>query len=78
MAAEIVTQNSGAEVPNATIVRPMTNSETPNLLAILEDESTSQVAPLHIIARHTTRIIESIRIAIQGFQVYKFVFQFKQ
>ena len=44
-AAETVTANSGAEVAIATTVNPITKSESPNFLAILEAASTTQVAP---------------------------------
>ncbi len=67
IAADMVTQNSGAEVPNATIVRPIINSETPNRLAILEAESTSHVAPLQITQKHIIRVDMSIKISITLF-----------
>ena len=44
-AALIDTANSGAEVPIATIVKPITKSETPNFCASLLAESTSHSAP---------------------------------
>jgi hypothetical protein len=44
-AARIVTTNSGAEVPKATTVRPITSSLIPRRLAIRAAESTSQTAP---------------------------------
>ncbi len=46
-AAETVTANSGAEVAMATTVKPITKSERPNLRAIREADSTTQVAPPH-------------------------------
>ena len=44
-AARIETANSGADVPNANMVRPITSSEIPKRLAILDALSTSQAAP---------------------------------
>ena len=44
-AAETDTANSGAEVPIATTVSPITNCERPNFFAILEADSTTQTAP---------------------------------
>ncbi len=41
----MVTANSGADVPSATMVSPMTNSDTPKRLAIFAAASTSQSAP---------------------------------
>ncbi len=46
-AAVAVTRNSGAEVPKATIVRPITRSETLYFFAIFEADSTIQSAPNH-------------------------------
>ncbi len=66
-AAETVTQNSGADVPNPTIVNPMINSETPNRLAIFEAESTNQFAPLQITMRLMTRIAEFEKISAANF-----------
>ena len=43
-ATEFIT-NSGAEVPKATIVKPITRSETLFFLAKAEAPSTSQFAP---------------------------------
>lgn len=43
--AIIFTTNSGAEVPNATIVKPITKSDTLYFLANAEAPSTSQFAP---------------------------------
>jgi hypothetical protein len=37
--------SSGAEVPNATTVKPMTSGVRPRLRAKLEDPFTSQLAP---------------------------------
>ena len=44
-AALMVTRNSGAEVPRATMVSPITSSDTLNFLAMAEAESTIQSAP---------------------------------
>lgn len=44
--AEILTTNSGAEVPNATIVSPIIRSEILSFLAIEEAPSTKRSAPL--------------------------------
>ena len=44
-AADIETANSGADVPMATTVRPITNWESPNFFAIREADSTTQTAP---------------------------------
>src|SRR3989344_1881722 len=44
--ANRLTNNSGVEVPNATMVRPMAKSEILNLLAMEDAPSTSQSAPL--------------------------------
>jgi len=44
-AADTVTANSGADVAIATMVKPITKSESPNLRAILEAASTTHVAP---------------------------------
>lgn len=43
--AIVLTTNSGAEVPNATIVKPMTRSDTLYFLAKAEAPLTSQFAP---------------------------------
>ena len=45
VAAKIFTTSSGEEVPNATIVNPMTRSEIFRFLAMAEAPLTSQVAP---------------------------------
>jgi hypothetical protein len=45
--AETLTANSGAEVAIATTVKPITSSESPNLLAMFEADSTTQIAPIH-------------------------------
>ena len=42
--------NSGMDVPNATTVRPIIRSDTPNRFARSEAPSTSQSAPLTKIA----------------------------
>jgi len=44
-AADTETANSGADVAIATIVRPITKSESPTLRAILVADTTTQVAP---------------------------------
>ena len=44
--AKIFTINSGAEVPKATIVRPITMAEILNFLAIEEAPSIKKSAPL--------------------------------
>lgn len=44
--ANKLTINSGAEVPNATIVRPTTSADTPNRNANEDAPETSQSAPL--------------------------------
>ena len=49
IAARIVTANSGAEVPNATTVSPITRSEILNEWAISDAASTSQSAPFQSI-----------------------------
>ena len=56
--AESVTANSGAEVPKATTVRPITISDMPNCLPMREADSTTQSAPFHkaIIERIMTTI----------------------
>lgn len=56
-AADIVTANSGAEVAIATIVNPITRSESPNLFAIFEDESTIHEAPPQRPTTENPRII---------------------
>ena len=48
--ATTVTASSGNDVPRATIVRPITASETPNVSAMLVDPSTNSFAPNHIVA----------------------------
>jgi hypothetical protein len=40
-----LTTISGVDVPIPTIVSPMTNSLIPNFFAMLEEPSTSQLAP---------------------------------
>ena len=49
------TTNSGMDVPNATMVRPMTRSVTPKRLASLDAPSTSQSAPLTKSTKPTTK-----------------------
>jgi hypothetical protein len=56
IAALIVTANSGAEVPIATTVKPITRSETPKFRANREADSTRKSAPFH------RRPIEKIEI----------------
>ncbi len=46
MLASILTTNSGAEVPKATIVRPITKEEMPYFRAIEDDPSIITSAPL--------------------------------
>ncbi len=48
-AALMVTANSGADVPKATMVSPIIKSETFKVWAISDAESTSQSAPFHSI-----------------------------
>ena len=57
-AAMIVTANSGAEVPSATTVRPMTSSEMPSRLDSREADSTTQCAPAPMMAMLPTTITE--------------------
>ena len=57
-AAETVTANSGAEVAIATTVKPITSSDSPNRLAMLEADSTTQIAPTHKPATDTSIINE--------------------
>ena len=45
--ALIVTANSGADVPMAITVKPITKSEMPHAWASLEDDSISQSDPFH-------------------------------
>jgi hypothetical protein len=49
------TDTSGAEVPKATKVRPITNSDTPSWIAILE------LASINLSAPHTKRTKPTIR-----------------
>ena len=49
IAALMVTANSGADVPKATTVKPMTRSDTFSEWAISAAESTNQSAPFHSI-----------------------------
>jgi hypothetical protein len=46
MLAKIFTINSGADVPKATIVSPITKGEIPNFFALEEAPSTKRSAPL--------------------------------
>jgi len=46
-----LTTNSGADVPNATTVRPMTIGVTPRLRARLEEPLTSHSAPNFLLSR---------------------------
>ena len=46
MLAIMLTINSGADVPNATMVSPITKDEMPNFLATEEAPSTKKLAPL--------------------------------
>lgn len=46
MLAKMLTISSGAEVPNATMVKPITIDEILSFLAIEDDPSTSKSAPL--------------------------------
>ena len=55
-----LTTISGVEVPMPTIVSPITNSLSPNFLAMLEEPSTSQLAPSSI----SDNPASSIRICI--------------
>ena len=45
-----LTMSSGAEVPNATIVKPITRSLTPHYLATAAEPSVRQLAPRRIYA----------------------------
>jgi len=58
-AALIVTANSGADVPNATTVRPMIKSEIWNVCAISAAESTIQSAPFQSIMIDTRTSMQS-------------------
>ena len=51
------TANSGAEVPIATIVKPIIKSETPNFWANLLAESISHSAPFQRKTMETTTIV---------------------
>ena len=53
----MVTANSGADVPRATIVRPITRSETPIVEATLLAESTRLSAPFHKAAIAARRMV---------------------
>lgn len=44
--AKRLTKSSGRDVPNETIVRPMSQLETPSFFARLEEPSTRKSAPL--------------------------------
>ncbi len=61
-AARLLTNNSGADVPNATTVRPTTRGLTPILAATLEEPVTSQSAP-NVIA---TRPARNRRASVKG------------
>src|SRR3989338_1565884 len=65
MLAKILTINSGAEVPNATIVSPITSAETPRRLAREEAPSTSKPAPLMSAAKPTKNRIE-VKTMLRG------------
>jgi len=56
----IFTTNSGALVPNATIVKPITSEEIQNFLATDEAQSTNISAHLISIVNHIIRIKKSI------------------
>ena len=57
IAALMVTANSGADVPKATTVSPITKSDTFRVCAISEAESTNQSAPFQsMITEMITRI----------------------
>ena len=64
-AAVILTAASGAEVPIATIVNPITNCGIPNFAAILAAPSTNQSAPFTSITKPNTskRICKNISIS---------------
>ena len=51
-----LTTISGVDVPMPTIVRPITNSLIPNFFAMLDEPSTSQLAPKSIRARPPSSI----------------------
>ena len=63
-AASILTAASGALVPNATIVRPITTEGTLSFLATCEAPSTKKFAPP---TRHTKPIISQIYTIIFSF-----------
>src|SRR3989344_1082861 len=64
MLAKILTINSGADVPNATMVSPITKAEMPNFLAIDEAPSTKKSAPLTRKANPAIRKIYGIALNI--------------
>src|SRR3989338_10741163 len=53
----ILTESSGADVPNATIVRPMTSEDTPRRFAKDDAPSTSKFADFTKAKRETTTMI---------------------
>ena len=69
--AKTLTTNSGAEVPKATIVSPMTNSEILNRFAREEEPVTNQSAPLISKTKPTTNKRILIYICVNFFQEFK-------
>jgi hypothetical protein len=65
--------NSGADVPNATIVRPITRSDILNRLATDAAPSVSALAPANINARPATniKIFQIITFSLLFFTVAK-------
>ena len=63
-AATIEEANSGSDVPNATIVKPIRKSETPKCLASFDAESTKKSEPFIKTANATPNIKNSMPMPI--------------
>ena len=60
IAAITLTTNSGADVPNATTVKPITKSEIPKRFATADAPSVKALAPIRINANPNINNITSI------------------
>ena len=65
-AAKLLTNNSGADVPNATTVSPTTRGLTPILAATLEEPVTSQSAPNVIATKPARKRSASVKAVVEN------------
>src|SRR3989338_2306231 len=69
--AKMLTMSSGVEVPNATMVSPMTRDDMPNFFAMEDAPSTSQSAPL---IRSGKPMMNKIYVSMVGIFNYKLLY----